>query len=315
MTTHCAVTCPVVSEAVKAATPESRIAMALAAIESEKISERAAAERFDVPQKTLNRYRQKTATEPSDSVAAPAAKATKGKDGKDRKPPVTPDELARAWDMKDSGMSPAAIAQDLGRGERTVRNWFAKERPQALERPQVNRQSASPDQPVSEPPSEAVLTPEPEAPIQPAPAEHDSAPPVATAAPDVVKPVNKRPAVSPDNRKNHYSQYRWVESRWLPAAQKLLEARVLLRAECDRLGNAWRHRDVGGKVFTIPYQRLAAEWAEKGYLSDLAELLGCENESVDSVLLRIQDTAEACAGIADGLRMFTGCRKDNNMHD
>lgn len=315
MTTHCAVTCPVVSEAVKAATPESRIAMALAAIESEKISDSAASERFDVDRMTLSRRRKKAATCSDDQVAASAAKATKGKDGKDRKPPVTPDELARAWEMKDSGMSPAAIAQDLGRGERTVRNWFAKERPQALERPQVKQQSRPPDQPVSAQPSEAVLAPEPEAPSQPALAAHEPVPPVATAAPDVAKPVKKRPAISSDHRKNHYSQYRWVESRWLPAAQKLIEARVLLRAECDRLGNAWRHRDVGGKVFTIPYQRLAAEWAEKGYLSDLAELLGCENESVDSVLLRIQETAEACAGIADGLRMFTGCRKDNNMHD
>lgn len=55
----------------------------------------------------------------------------KGKDGKTYKPPATPAEIAKAWEMKDSGMSTPAIALDLGRGEQTVRDWFKKDRPQA----------------------------------------------------------------------------------------------------------------------------------------------------------------------------------------
>jgi DNA-binding NtrC family response regulator len=55
MTNHCAVTCPIVTEAVEAASQESKIRMAMAAIESEKISESAAAQRFGVPRRTLNR--------------------------------------------------------------------------------------------------------------------------------------------------------------------------------------------------------------------------------------------------------------------
>jgi len=128
MTNHCAVACPVVTEAVKAATPESKIAMALAAIESDKISLRAAAERFGVPTMTLQR---KAATVPNGTVADKPEQATVGKDGKPRKPPAALAEIAKAWEMNDSGMSTPAIAKDLGRGERTVRDWFKKDRPQS----------------------------------------------------------------------------------------------------------------------------------------------------------------------------------------
>jgi len=41
----------------------------------------------------------------------------KGKDGKTYKPPAKPDEIAKAWAMKDSGMSTPAIAKALGRGQ------------------------------------------------------------------------------------------------------------------------------------------------------------------------------------------------------
>lgn len=105
--------------------------MAIAAIENDKISERAAAERFGVPHMTLVNRRRKTATVPNGTVAAPAAEATKGRDGKSRKPPATPEEIARAWEMKESGMSTPAIAKDLGRPERTVRGWWPKGRPEA----------------------------------------------------------------------------------------------------------------------------------------------------------------------------------------
>jgi hypothetical protein len=155
MESHCAVRCPVVTEAVKAATPESRINMAIAAIESEKISERAAAERFEVPHMTLVNRRKKTATVPNGPVAATPPKAAKGKDGKERKPPATPEEIARAWAMRDSSMSTPAIAKDLGRGERTVRDWFAKERPKSVQAPAPapEVQNAQPEAPAAVSPS------------------------------------------------------------------------------------------------------------------------------------------------------------------
>jgi hypothetical protein len=68
MINHCAVTCPVVTEAVKAGTLESRINMAIVAIETEKISQRVAAERFGVAQRTLS---DQISTERIRSVADP----------------------------------------------------------------------------------------------------------------------------------------------------------------------------------------------------------------------------------------------------
>ena len=162
MESHCAVRCPVVTEAVKAATPESRINMAIAAIESEKISERAAAERFEVSRRTLNRSRQKTATGAFEPVAATTPKAAKCKDGKERKPPATPEEIARAWAMRDSSMSTPAIAKDLDRGERTVRNWFAKERPKSVQAPAPapEVQNAQPEAPAPAPRDPSLPLPE-----------------------------------------------------------------------------------------------------------------------------------------------------------
>lgn len=178
MESHCAVRCPVVTEAVRAATPESRINMAIAAIESEKISERAAAERFEVPHMTLVNRRKKTPTVPFGTVGASASKATKGKDGKERKPPATPEEICRAWEMKDSGMSAPAIAQDLGRGKATVRNWFTKERPKTVQAAQPSApvlahqaQNTQPEEPVllrPNPPS-IFSTPAPRDPSLPLP--------------------------------------------------------------------------------------------------------------------------------------------------
>lgn len=148
--------------------------------------------------------------------------------------------------------------------------------------------------------------------------ERDALPGTSTLAIDVeaapAAPMAKLPAISPQNSKLHPSQVKWITERWLPAAQHLAAARQLLRPENDRLGNKYRHREVGGKIFTIQYQRLAAEWAEKGYLAEIAQTLDCE-QTLDAVLLKLQHYAEASAGIANGLRMFTGCRPDNNMYD
>ena len=63
-------------------------------------------------------------------------KASKGKDNKQYVPPATPEEIAKAWEMKDAGMSTPAIAKDLGRGETTLRKWFKKERPEAVQQAQ-----------------------------------------------------------------------------------------------------------------------------------------------------------------------------------
>ena len=96
---------------------------------------------------TVRRDKAKVASVPNGAVAAPPpgvpngtpgakpATCSKGKDGKGYSPPATEAEIARAWSMKDSGMSNAAIAKDLDRPARTISGWFAKGRPEAVPDP------------------------------------------------------------------------------------------------------------------------------------------------------------------------------------
>jgi transposase len=87
-------------------------------------------------------------------VGADKSTASTGKDGKTRKQPATPEEIAKAWAMRDSGMSTAAIAQDLNRGKSTVRDWFTKERPQTA-------QQSQPSSDIKTPIPSADTTPDP----------------------------------------------------------------------------------------------------------------------------------------------------------
>ena len=73
---------------------------------------------------------------PNGQPSATKPKSSKGKDGKKYVPPATPEQITKAWEMKGAGMSTQAIAQDLGFGASTVRKWFAKERPEAVQQGQ-----------------------------------------------------------------------------------------------------------------------------------------------------------------------------------
>jgi transposase len=87
-------------------------------------------------------------------VAAQPAAASTGKDGKTKRPPANPEEIAKAISMKASGMSTADIAKALNRGERTVRDWFAKERPQATRSPTSPPSTSETPTPTTDPPIE-----------------------------------------------------------------------------------------------------------------------------------------------------------------
>jgi hypothetical protein len=228
-------------------------------------------------------------------------KLVTGKDGRTTRPPATPGEILKAWEMKDAGASIKAIAFDLKRGEETVRRWLKGSRPEAI---QTGQQLS-------------VAAPEPEPPVPDPEPQHDPEPPKLALTPPSVKPL----PVSPQERKRHYSQIKWVKERWIPAAKALMEARQLLKDENTRLGDAYRHRENGGKLFTIPFQRLANEWEDKGHLAEIAEVLGIDDQSLAAVLLKLEEMAKeleslakSCATLASGMRMFTSCRPDNNLH-
>ena len=86
----------------------------------------------DICEATVRSDKSKAATSQNYEVAVPPATRSKGKDGRSYSPPATEAEKAKAWAMKDSGMSNAAIAKDLDRPARTISGWFSKGRPEAV---------------------------------------------------------------------------------------------------------------------------------------------------------------------------------------
>lgn len=113
----------------------------------------------------------------------------------------------------------------------------------------------------------------------------------------------------------YQKETRRLDERWVPAMDALASAYDLLRREQDRLRNAYGHPASGKLIHTRRYQQVAAAWAEDGSLNKLAELLDSQEATLDSLLLRLKERGEHVAKIAESLQMFTGCRRDNNVHD
>ena len=195
MTNHCAVACPVVTEAVKAATPESKIAMAIAAIESDKISTRAAAERFDVAESTL---RVKRSSSPAQSCAGEEEARVRAiaKNGRAVGLPATQEEVKAAWVLRDSGKTVEAIAADLNRSAGAIHNWLKKPRPEQT------------------------------APTEP--------PPLTLESPSAA-PKPKRPRVPDSLKQVNQRERRWLRERWIQIADHLAKAEQLIRLEHHRL--------------------------------------------------------------------------------
>lgn len=273
MTTDCAVACPVVTEAVKAATPESKIAMAIAAIESDKISIRAAAERFGVAESTL---RLNTPSAQGCAVGDLQPTSTEGKDGRLRRPPAKPEEIGRAWEMKESGMRAPAIAKDLGRGDETVRNWFKKPRP------------------------EASMPPEPE--------PHAAPPLVMESASTRLKP--KRPTIPETLKSTHQKEQRWLNQRWLPIAEHLKIAHDLIRLEKERLCKEYAGPQ-GSLMMQRRWQQLGEALAEIGTLDCFADITGEPNAvTLDGLLAELERSSRMANGWLKSIAVYTGCKRD-----
>lgn len=245
--------------------------MALAAIASDKISEREAAERFGVPRSTL---RDKTPTGRIRPVGGEDERpeGRKGKDDKVRKPPAAPAEITKAWSMKDSGMSTPAIAKDLGRGEQTVRNWLAKERP-------------------ADPPPK----PEPE-PLQ--------------LTPPVDPPKPQKPKI-PDNLKQaHQREQKRIKERWQPIAEHLKAAHDLIRAEKDRLCKEYAGAH-GSLIMQRRWQQMAEIWADAGLLIQFAEITGEPGAAtLDGLLSELERSSRMANSWISCIAFYTGCKPD-----
>lgn len=224
------------------------------------------------------------ATVGNPTVAAKPVQSITGKDGKMRKPPASPEEVATAWAMKDSGMSTPAIALDIGRGERTVRDWFAKERPEATQ--QQPRDPA----PAAAPPME--IPPEP-----------------AKSAP---KPSG---VIVPDNlRKAHQKELKRIKERWIPIAQHLKEAHDLIRAEKDRLCREYAGAH-GSLIMQRRWQQLAEAWTEAGALDVFAEITGESSaDTLPGLLAELERATRMANGWVGCVATYTGCKPDPNRY-
>lgn len=219
-------------------------------------------------------------------VGASEPRVITGKDGKDRKPPAAPKEIARAWSMKDSGMSTPAIAKDLGRGEQTVRNWLKKDRPETPPATSVAAIAASIDTVHS--PLELV-------------------PPSAAPKP-------QRPAV-PDNLKQaHQREQRRIRERWQPIAEHLRAAHDLIRAEKERLCKEYAGAQ-GSLMMQRRWQQMAEIWAESGLLDAFAEITG-EPEAVtlEGLLSELERSSRMANSWVKSVAIYTGCRPDPTRH-
>lgn len=212
--------------------------------------------------------------------------ATTGKDGKSYKPPADSKEIARAWTMKDSGMSTPAIAKNLGRGEKTVRNWLKKDRPETLPATPVAAIAASIDT-VHSPP--------------------ELAPPNAAPKP-------QRPAV-PDNLKQaHQREQRHIRARWQPIAEHLRAAHDLIRAEKERLCKEYAGAQ-GSLMMQRRWQQMAEIWAESGLLDAFAEITGKpEAVTLEGLLSELERSSRMANSWVKSVAIYTGCRPDPTRH-
>lgn len=285
MNNHCAVTCPVVTEAVKAATPQSKIAMAIAAIESDKISIRAAAERFGVPVMTLQR---KAPTVPLGTVGVEneKPKGRKGKDGRVIKPPAKPSEIVKAWEMKELGATTPAIAKTLGRGEQTVRDWFKKDRPEAIQKSQTPVKPDCKPQKVAPPPPLIGIKIEIE--------------PEST--------VDQKPTI-PDNLKQfHQRESRRFKEKWQEAALNLRIAHDLIKAERDRLNNEFAGKH-GSLLMQGRWQQLAAAWRDCGFLEQFGEITTKPTAvTLEGLLEEMARASRMTNEWIQAIQVYTGCK-------
>jgi transposase len=266
------VTCPVVTEAVKAATPESRIAMALVAIETEKISQRAAAQKFGVAQQTLS---DRINTDRLRSVITPEvqrpAEPSAGKDGVRRHPPAAPELISKAWELKDAGGNTAEIARELERSWPTVNRWLSRPRPE----------SATPIEP-----------------------------PPLNLEPPVAAPKPKRPKV-PDNLKQaNQKERQWLRERWIQIADHLANAEQLIRLEHRRLQSEYAGPQ-GSLMMVNRWETLAKLWAESGELQDFTVATGNpEAVTLAGLFSELERSSRVSSQLIGSIETWTGCKPD-----
>lgn len=260
-------------------TPEARIEMAIAAVRNEKISQRAAAERFGVSQQTLS---DRINTDRSRSVSIdddqPSPEPPIGKDGIRRNSPASPELISKAWELNDAGSTRAEIAKALDRSWPTVNRWLSKPRPEPLE-------------------------------DAPAPAAEP-----LTLTPPQAEEKPKKPRVPDAIKKTHRNEQRRIRERWQPIAEHLKAAHDLIRAEKERLCNEYAGPQ-GSLIMQRRWQQLAEHWEEAGLLDSFTEITGQpEARTLEGLLRELERSTRMSGDWIKAIAMFTGCRHDSNRY-
>lgn len=115
--------------------------MAIIAVQTEKISEREAASRFEVARSTLQRRLSKVQVAQMGHLPVDEQPIFLGKDGKSYKPPASKEEIDSAIELKKEGLTIKEIARKLQRGERTIQSWLAKNKTQDAPQSSKNSQT------------------------------------------------------------------------------------------------------------------------------------------------------------------------------
>lgn len=252
-------------------TPEARIEMAIAAVKNEKISKRAAAERFGIPRATLDR---KIKNGPDGPCKTEDPEPVITKDGKLRHPPASPELIIKAWELSDAGSTRAEIAKTLNRSWPTVNCWLSRPRPE----------------PVGDAPAPA-------------------AEPLNTPPPQADEKRKKSP-VSDAIKKIHRKEERRIRERWQPIAEHLKAAHDLIRAEKERLCREYAGPQ-GNLIMQRRWQAMAEVWAEAGQLDQFAEITGEPKAvTLEGLMEELERSSRMANGWIKSVSIYTGCKPD-----
>jgi len=245
--------------------------MALVAIETEKISQRAAAEKFAVSESMLRRKAGKITHASNDACVIKEPQPVITKDGRLRHPPASPELINKAWELKDAGSNTAEIARVLERSWMTVNKWLSRSRP------------------------------EPTAPIEPPP---------LILEPPVTAPNPKRPQVPANLKQANRKEQKWVKERWLPIVEHLAAAEKLIRFEHQRLQVEYAGPQ-GSLMMVNRWEAIAKLWEESGTLGDFPAITGKpETATVGGLLSEMERMARVSGQLVGSIETWTGCKPD-----
>ena len=275
MTNHCAVTCPIVTEAVEAASEESRLRMAQVAMESEKISENEVCRRFKLNRQTFRNYLARVGAAKISSTDT--LKEFTRSDGRLVRE-ITPEERDRWFEAHQAGKSFKAIADEFNRDRSAVSKEIRKR--QEPERP-------------AEPPEPKAETPQGQSTVE--------APPAAPSR------LPKRPA---HLKATLERETPYIKDRLLVAAQLLVEAHTIVKSESKRLRDKFTKDNL---VWTTHFQEVVEFWNEAEIFGDFDALFEVDTiKTYDDALRAISQIAKRTGERVQGIRISTGCAPDPN---